>query len=170
MLDDSTADHSNNRNLRRRKAARYAEEQFMKASVESIPQICKNPEGELNDDIVGMFSCVEALGGLLEDMEEVTATHVIEENEWRDITSGHEEESNGGMDSLAISHSRLGLRQLIKRVLNKVKRHGPARWYERMAVKVLVIGVNYVQGWLVLQALRREAKKRDMEMPKFPLF
>lgn len=170
MLDGSVADHSNNWNLRRRKAARYAEEQFTKAAVESIPKICKSPEGELSDDIVGMFSCVEALGGLLEDMEEVTATRDNEENEWRDITSGLEDESNGGIDSLAISHSRLGLRQLIKRVRNKVQRNGPARWYERLAAKVLVIGVNYVQGWLVLHALRREAKKRDMEMPKFPLF
>ncbi len=170
MLDDSTAVDAHNWNLRSRKAARYAEEQFTKAAVGSIPQICAHPEGELCADFVGMFSSVEALRGLLEDMEEVTATRDIEESEWREIMGGLQEESNGDIDALAISHSRLGLRQLIKRMRVKVMRRGPAKWYERLAAKALVIGVNYVQGWLMLQALRREAKKRDTEMPKFPLF
>ena len=164
MLDDSTTVSAHNWNLRRSKAARYAQEQFTKAAVGSIPQICTHPYGEFCEDFVGMFSSTEALRGLLEDMEEVTVTRDIEETEWRDIMGGLQDEA------LAISHSRLGLRQLIKRMRTKVMRRGPAKWYERLAAKALVIGINYVQGWLMLQALRREAKKRDTEMPKFPLF
>ena len=70
----------------------------------------------------------------------------------------------------AASKRRVGLRQLIKNVKAKMQKRGPAKWYERAALKLLVIGVNYVQGWIVLQALRREARKRDQDMPKFPLF
>jgi hypothetical protein len=170
MLDNSMDIDTPNWNLRRRKAARHAEEQFTKAAIESIPQICRGPEGDFCDDFAVMFSCAEALRGLLEDMEEVTATRDVEESEWSDMMGGHEEESNEDIESRALPHSRIGLRQLIKNVRAKVQRRGPARWYERWAAKAFVIGVNYMQGWLVLHALRREAKKRDMEMPKFPLF
>ena len=170
MLDDSAEVDAHNWNQRRRKAARHAEEQFTKAAIGSIPQICRSPEGELSGDFAGMFSCAEALRGLLEDMEEVTATRDIEESEWRDMMGGNEEARQEDIESRALPHSRIGLRQLIKNVRAKVQRRGPARWYERWAAKAFVIGVNYMQGWLVLQALRREAKKRDMEMPKFPLF
>jgi hypothetical protein len=45
-----------------------------------------------------------------------------------------------------------------------------ARWYEKLAARALVLGVNYLQGWLALQAVRRAAAERDRRMPKFPLF
>ena len=170
MLDDSVTVDAHNWRLRRRKAARHAEEQFTKAAVGSIPQICRTPDGELCNDFAGMFSCAEALRGLLEDIEEVSATRDDEENEWLGIVGGRDDEINNDMEALAATHSRLGLRQLIKRARDRVQSRGPARWYERWAAKLFVIGVNYVQGWMVLQALRREAKKRDTEMPKFPLF
>ena len=170
MVDDLVPVDAHNWHLRRRKAARHAEEQFTKAAVASIPQICRSPNGELCDDFAEMFSCAEALRGLLEDIEEVLATREFEENEWLDILGGRDDEINDDTEALAATQSRLGLRQLIKRARDKVQRRGPARWYERLAAKLFVIGVNYVQGWMVLQALRRDAKKRDTEMPKFPLF
>ena len=68
------------------------------------------------------------------------------------------------------SKSRVGLRQLIKNLKAKLRKRGPAKWYERLVLKVLVIGVNYVQGWMLLRALRRDAMERDLAMPKFPLF
>ncbi|KAL7432406.1 hypothetical protein ACHAXH_007697, partial [Discostella pseudostelligera] len=57
MLDDSAEVDAHNWNQRRRKAARHAEEQFTKAAIGSIPQICRSPEGELSGDFAGMFSC-----------------------------------------------------------------------------------------------------------------
>ncbi|KAL7531412.1 hypothetical protein ACHAXR_009274 [Thalassiosira sp. AJA248-18] len=155
--------------LQSQKAARQAEEGFMKAAFGSIPQICQHPEGELCDDLVGMYSCVEALRGLLEDMYEVTSMRGLEEEEWDDImrVSG---EDNDDVNLQLPSKSRMGLRQLIKNVKAKIQKRGPAKWYERFALKVLVIGVNYIQGSIVLHALRREATKRDLDMPKFPLF
>jgi hypothetical protein len=39
-----------------------------------------------------------------------------------------------------------------------------------LAARALVLGVNYLQGWLAWQAVQRAAAQRDREMPKFPLF
>ena len=169
MLDDAAAGDIHDRNQRVRKAARRAEEEFTKAAVGSIPKICKYSDAELFGDLAGMFSCVEALQGLIEDMEDVTLTRDMEGNDWGNVMGGSKEESNNDSE-LIISHSRIGLRQLIKKLRAKAQTHGPAKWYERLAAKVLAVGVNYVQGWILLQALRREARRRDLEMPKFPLF
>ena len=59
-----------------------------------------------------------------------------------------------------------------RRKQGKVKRQrkGPAKWYEKIAARALVLGVNYLQGWLALQQLRKAAADRDKAMPKFPLF
>jgi hypothetical protein len=46
----------------------------------------------------------------------------------------------------------------------------PAKWYEKLAARALVLGVNYLQGWLAWQGIRRAAAERDKDMPKFPLF
>ena len=156
-------------NQRRQEATRQAEEGFRKAAFGSIPQICQHPDGELCNEVVGMYTCVEALRGLLEDIYEVTVARGLEEEEWQDIMStGVEDTSNDGASRP--SKSRVGLRQVIKNIKARVRRRGPAKWYERWALKALVIGINYIQGWIVLQTLRREARKRDLDMPKFPLF
>lgn len=158
-------------NLRRQEAARMAEEGFRMSAFGSIPQICQHPEGELCDELVGMFGVVEALRGLLEDMYEVTSARGLEEEDWEAIMGVSVEEGTDiDAESDASSKTRVGLRQLIKNMKAKVQKRGPAKWYERWAAKIFVIGVNYVQGWIVLQALRREARKRDLDMPKFPLF
>ncbi|KAL9191106.1 hypothetical protein ACHAXT_000812 [Thalassiosira profunda] len=154
--------------LRSQKAARQAEEGFRLAAFGSVPQMCQHPDGELRDELAGMFSCVEALGGLLEDMFEVTSARGMEEEEWAEIMGGVTDGSAG--EDVATAKPRVGLRQVIKNLKAKIQKRGPAKWYERLALKALVIGVNYVQGWIVLQALRREAMKRDRDMPKFPLF
>ena len=52
------------------------------------------------------------------------------------------------------SRSRVGLCQLIKNMKAKVRKRGPKKWYEWAALKILVIIVNYVQGWIVIEALR----------------
>ena len=153
------------RTLHRQEAALQSEEGFRKAAFGSIPQICQHPEGELCDELFGMFSCVESLRELLEDMYEVTSTRGLEEEELEAIIAVSAEDANNDSNP-----DHLGLRELIKIMKAKIEKRGPARWYERWAAKILIVGVNYVQGWILLQALRREARKRDLTMPKFPLF
>jgi hypothetical protein len=46
----------------------------------------------------------------------------------------------------------------------------PAKWYEKLAARALVLSVNYLQGWLAWQGIKRAAIERDQNMPKFPLF
>jgi hypothetical protein len=33
-----------------------------------------------------------------------------------------------------------------------------------------MVGVNYIQGWLAWQGIKKAAEQRDKDMPKFPLF
>ncbi len=149
----------------RREGAKKAEEGFLNVAFLSIPTICQDPQMELGD----LYSCTEALRGLLEDMYEATLSRGIEEEEWNDVMDISTEEAGSAVET-SPAETRVGLRELIKTIKNKRANRGPAKWYERLAAKALVIGVNYVQGWIVLQTLRREARRRDLTMPKFPLF
>lgn len=44
------------------------------------------------------------------------------------------------------------------------------KWYKKLAARALVVGVNYLQGWLAWQGIKRAAILREQQMPKFPLF
>jgi hypothetical protein len=55
-------------------------------------------------------------------------------------------------------------------VLPAKTRRGPVKWYEKLAARALVFGVNYLQGWLAYQGIKKAAEERDRMMPKFPLF
>lgn len=149
--------------------ARRAEEGFMKSAFDSIPHICRHPDGELCGKMTALYSCMDALRGLLEDMNEATSTRVLEVEEWEDILDNSVEHSLNQAGT-SLFKEKIGLRQLIKKIRDKRREYGPAKWYERLAVKTLIIGVNYFQGWIILQSLRQEARKRDLSMPKFPLF
>ncbi len=158
---------------RRRTAAREAQEGFERSAYASIPRICHQIDGGLHDDgkLADMFSCIEALRGLLEDMyDATTARGLNEERMWEDTVVDEDDDAGDDSQRQRTSKTRVGLRQIVKRMKAKVQKRGPARWYERLAAKVLVVGVNYVQGWIALQSLRREARRRDLAMPKFPLF
>jgi hypothetical protein len=158
---------------RRRTAAQEAQEGFERSAYASIPRICRHIDGELHDDseLVDMFGCIEALRGLLEDMyESTTAQSLNEEGVWDDTIADEDDDAVDDSQQRRTSRTRIGLRQIVKRIKAKVQKRGPTRWYERLAAKVFVIGVNYVQGWIALQSLRREARRRDLAMPKFPLF
>jgi len=169
--ESSTQKDKQDWNVQRQEATRLAEEGFRKEAFGSVPQICQHPHGELCNEMSGKYSCVEALRGLLEDMYEITIARGLEQEEWEDtITPNVEDDISSMSTTSSKSSSRVGLRQLIKNVKARIQKRGPAKWYERWALKALVIGINYVQGWIVLQALRREARKRDRDMPKFPLF
>eukprot|EP00977_Amphora_coffeiformis_P007863 scaffold1749_cov181-Amphora_coffeaeformis.AAC.4 len=43
-------------------------------------------------------------------------------------------------------------------------------WLQRLSVRALVLGVNYLQGWLAWQGIQRAALARERQLPKFPLF
>ena len=43
-------------------------------------------------------------------------------------------------------------------------------WYEKLAGRALMLGINYLQGWLAWQGVKRAALDRERRMPKFPLF
>ena len=159
------------RDQQRREGAKRAEEGFLNAAFLSIPAICQDPQMGL----VELYSCTDALRGLLEDMYESTQSRGIDEEEWNDLMEISTEEAerlHNGIydDDMSSRKNRIGLRELIKKIKNKRASRGPAKWYERLAIKALVLGANYVQGWIVLQTLRREARRRDLSMPKFPLF
>ncbi|GAX27292.1 hypothetical protein FisN_23Lh140 [Fistulifera solaris] len=44
------------------------------------------------------------------------------------------------------------------------------KWAEQLGARALMLGVNYLQGWLALQGLRQAALERERNLPKFPLF
>ncbi len=46
----------------------------------------------------------------------------------------------------------------------------PTKWYKKVAAQALMVGVNYIQGWLAWQGIKKAAEQRDRDMPKFPLF
>ena len=46
----------------------------------------------------------------------------------------------------------------------------PVTWYKKLVARALMLGVNYGQGWLALQGIKRAARERDENLPKFPLF
>jgi hypothetical protein len=96
--------------------------------------------GELRD---ADFEYVMALQGLIKDMMEATQSRQDEQS------MAMEDESDDDEESLS--------------------RH-PPKWYEKLAARALVLGVNYLQGWLAWQGVKRAAIERDRNMPKFPLF
>lgn len=44
------------------------------------------------------------------------------------------------------------------------------QYCKMLASKGLMLGVNYLQGWLAWQGIKRSALERERNMPKFPLF
>jgi hypothetical protein len=44
------------------------------------------------------------------------------------------------------------------------------KFCKTLAIRTLMLGVNYAQGWIALQGIKRMALEREREMPKFPLF
>lgn len=154
----------------RKDAARSAEEGFVTSAFESIPQICR-PDGELCNEMATLYSCVESLRGLLEDMYEITSSRMVDEEELDDIMDTDVEIAPpNNVSKAGSSKQRIGLRELIKNIREERQKRGPAKWYERWAGKIFIIGLNYIQGWIALQTLRREARRRDEDLPKFPLF
>ena len=152
---------------KRQQAAKKAEEGFMKAAFGAIPSSCQHPDGELWEQTSDVFGCVESLRGLLEDMYDATSVLGLEQEEWESIATSDAELK--GIEGVP-TPKRRSLRQVVKDIKKRLQQGGPSKWYGRLAFKVVPLLVNYVQGWIILQTLRREAQKRDQRMPKFPMF
>jgi hypothetical protein len=125
-----------------KKAASLVTQSFEAAANSSAPTVIIDNEPNLWD-----YS--QSLQGLLSDMVSATdSRRPLEDSLFAD---------DDETDTAASGNS--------SRRFNRA-----ARWYEKLAARALVLGVNYLQGWLALQAVRRAAAERDRRMPKFPLF
>lgn len=126
--------------------AKRSTEGFRAAAENAIPGIVKT--GELKHLGKG-YVYDSALDGLIRDMMKATLDSQNLEDEWESLKSDTDEPDGG---------------------VTKKKPRGPLKWYEKLAARALVFGVNYLQGWLAYQGIKKAAAERDRMMPKFPLF
>jgi len=150
IINDDETEHQKKRekkNALLTDAATRATEGFRVAAQNAIPNICK--EGALLQNAGGEYSYVSALEGLVRDI--ISSTQRLQD-EWDKADMW---EDNDGTEASSMEN-RNG--------------RGPSKWYEKLAARALVLGVNYLQGWFALQGIRKAAQERDRNMPKFPLF
>jgi hypothetical protein len=123
-------------------AAQHMTQGFQAAAQNAIPEIYKAS---------GEFEHRDVLNGLLSDMLE--ATERLKDN--KTLTSMALDDDEG-----------------LETESGKTKRRSfkVPNWLERIAARAFVFGVNYLQGWLAWQGIKRAAMERDREQPKFPLF
>ena len=53
---------------------------------------------------------------------------------------------------------------------NRLRRQKLYRWSKNILKRAVMIGVNYIQGYIAIQSIRHIALQQEREMPKFPLF
>ncbi|KAG7366713.1 hypothetical protein IV203_029383 [Nitzschia inconspicua] len=126
-------------------SAEHMTQGFRAAAQSAIPAMFRNKDDEKD------FEYTEALQGLIKDMLESTERRKDEQS-LSEMALADEE---GGEDGVG-NKKRWGIKI--------------PKWLERVAARAFVFGVNYLQGWLAWQAVRRAALERDRLMPKFPLF
>jgi hypothetical protein len=141
-------------------AAQRAIEGFRTAANDALPDLCRPGQmlGSLDYDVITMRD----LSGLMQDMVEATLSRQTLEDEW-DAAATISEEDGG-------DEGRGDNEEDEENAVRRRRRKGAAKWYEKVAARAFVLGVNYLQGWLALQQLRKAAADRDEAMPKFPLF
>jgi hypothetical protein len=122
---------------------------FREAARSAIPIQCREGAALRDAD----FEYVPVLEGLLQDMMQATE----EQEELLGITA--EEDNDEDEEGQGGTGAKSGKKQ-----------QRPAKWYHKVAAKAVVFGVNYLQGWLAYQGIKRAAAQRDMHLPKFPLF
>ena len=125
-------------------------EGFRVAARNAIPQVLK--EGKFKE-FGSKYVFDAVLDGLIRDMMHATSSVQAIEEEWAS--------ANDDSDGVDTNDEFGGIQR---------RRRGPVKWYEKLAARALVIGVNYIQGWLALQGIRKAASERDKLMPKFPMF
>ena len=140
-------------------AAQRAAEGFRTAAGNAMPLSCRN--GGVLENLDFGIVITRDLNGLMQDMIEATQSRQELEEDWDNAATGEAEAQNTYEEGFVANNGGNETRR---------QRKGPAKWYEKISARALVLGVNYLQGWLALQQLRKAAADRDRVMPKFPLF
>ena len=160
ILDEKVEEDNDNDEIIEHRWAAGAEhmtQAFSAAARNSVPSTyqidLKDAKGKTKSKNEASFDHVDALQGLIQDMIESTERRKDELNV-ATILKADDEET---LDSASTSAWRVRLTKLPK-------------WLERLAARAIVFGVNYVQGWLAWQGIKRAALSRDRNQPKFPLF
>ena len=125
-------------------AAAQTVEGFKAAARHSVPALLQS-----DDSFQALTN--EMCDGLVRDLMTVTEEQQEIDRDWSKVVNLEEiedDDENGSSDL----------------------QRKPAKWYKKLAARALVLGVNYVQGLIVLHGLRQAAAERDKMMPKFPLF
>ena len=113
---------------------------FRAAATNAVPSLCR-PDGVLAKIL--SFDFTSVLKGLVQDMIDATELRMDERSLAFDEDNGEDE---------------------------TLERQRFPPWVKKVASRVLALGINYLQGWLAWQGVKRAALERDREMPKFPLF
>ena len=129
--------------------AKKTTEGFKTAATNAVPILIQN--GDMKE-FASAYSYENALDGLIRDMMHASASSQSHDAEWASATVDSDGEEEG---ETSLPNSR---------------RRGPVKWYEKIAARALVFGVNYAQGWLAYQGIKKAAAERDRLQPKFPLF
>lgn len=117
---------------------------FQAGAAHSLPKLCQD-DGPLAG--LATFDSITSLNGLIQDMMEATERRKADDL----VLHADDEDLNGEASS-------------------KKRRLQVPGWVRKIASRALVLGVNYLQGWLAWQGIKRAALERDREIPKFPLF
>jgi hypothetical protein len=163
ILDEEPEDNIPKDETKERKWAIGAEhmtQAFLAAALNAVPAMyrsdLKDSKNSIKTRSEASFDHVDALQGLIQDMIESTERRK-DEQDVATMLVADEEEEESSTDSASTSAR-------IKRLPKLPK------WLERLAARAFVFGVNYVQGWLAWQGIKRAALERDRNQPKFPLF
>lgn len=127
--------------------AKKSTEGFRTAAENAIPNFVKKEEMK---ELAAGYTYSAVLEGLIRDMLKATSDSQSLEDEWENVNGNFDGEEEDGLPAKT--------------------RRGPVKWYEKLAARGLVFGVNYLQGWLAYQGIKKSAEERDRMMPKFPLF
>lgn len=126
-------------------SAQHMIEGFQAAARNAIPAMFRNSSKHQKD-----FDHADALEGLIKDMMEATQ-RAKDEQSISDMALDVEDDDDAAS-------------------LRKQRRIRVPKWLGKIAARAFVFGVNYLQGWLAWQGIKRAALERDRDLPKFPLF
>jgi len=119
-----------------------------------------------NNDVVEIYH-INALKGLIQDMMEATERRKNDQSIASMMLMEEEEDSN---DDINDEEGTGSSTRRIRKRLRRFRQRRVPKWLERITARAFVFGVNYVQGWLAWQGIKKAALERDRNQPKFPLF
>jgi hypothetical protein len=125
------------------KEAEHLTQGFQAAAQHALPLVCQK-DGPLATIVT--FDAIPTLQGLIQDMLEATQLRKDEHS------LAFDEDDDNDEDLLSQKKPRV------------------PRWVKKLASRAITLGINYLQGWLAWQGVKKAALERDREMPKFPLF